>query len=140
MAVSSHFTSDLLKVGHGQVSGVEVDSQLSISCGIHREDEVNFENLVVEDTPTRLSTCDEGKEEQFQAEKLMVEDYFTNLSMSEKGGREDVLKTKELIVVETPPKLRSDDVRFYLLYIYVLSVYSMYVHNGSSHKKITFFD
>ncbi|XP_073225841.1 uncharacterized protein [Cicer arietinum] len=103
-AMENYSASTLTKV-----SGVEVDSQLSISCGIHREDEVNFENLVVEDTPTRLSTCDEGKEEQFQAEKLMVEDYFTNLSMSEKGGREDVLKTKELIVVETPPKLRSDD-------------------------------
>lgn len=109
----------------------------------YKEQKINIENLIIEDTPSDSSTPVElGREEQFQFQKLMMEDSFTNLSISdsEDGGREDGLNTENhimedttanlrigndevgkeeeliaetLIVDDTPPKFRSDDVRFY---------------------------
>ncbi|CAK8575158.1 unnamed protein product [Lathyrus sativus] len=167
------------------LSEEDEEIQLSSSSKIYTEDGINFENQVVADTPTRLATYDEeyreqkinieyliiedtpdeeyreqkinienliildtpsdssnpvklGREEQFQFQKLMMEDSFTNLSISdsEDGSREDGLNTEShiiedtttnlsiggevgkeqdliaetLIVDDTPPKFSSDDV------------------------------
>ncbi|GAU30823.1 hypothetical protein TSUD_267430 [Trifolium subterraneum] len=118
------------------VSDVDAEMQLSISSKIHRDDEVNFDNQVVEDTPTRLSTCDEeyieqndnienliieetpsnssidvevGKEEQFQVDKLMVENSFTNLSISEEVEREEVLYAENRRMEDSPTNLSIED-------------------------------
>ncbi|KAI4356145.1 hypothetical protein L6164_000191 [Bauhinia variegata] len=67
--------------------GVDSLPQLSTSSEIHREDEVNLENQIVEDTPT--SICDEAHEE------------------------DEVINLENLIVEETPPEpsISADDLR-----------------------------
>ncbi|CAJ2655510.1 unnamed protein product [Trifolium pratense] len=118
------------------VSDVDAEMQLSISSKIHRDDGVDFDNQVVEDTPTRLSTCDEeyieqnihienliveetpsnssidvevGKEEQFQVDELMVEDSFKNLSISEEVDREEVLYAENHRMEDSPTSLSIED-------------------------------
>ncbi|XP_027337282.1 protein MAINTENANCE OF MERISTEMS-like [Abrus precatorius] len=63
-----------------KVPDVDSGLQLSISNEVHREDDNDFENQVVEDTPKRLSTCDEENKEQ-------------------------EINLKNWIVLETPPNL-----------------------------------
>lgn len=139
---------------------MESDLQLSISSKVHREDEVNFENEVVEDTPTRISICDGEKEinlenliveetppnssicdkveqemnredDEFHAEKLiMEEDNPTSLGMQELNA-----ESEKLIVEDTPPKLSFYDVRFYSFCFIFLGILYISTMNPSSHIK-----
>ncbi|XP_057458460.1 protein MAINTENANCE OF MERISTEMS-like [Lotus japonicus] len=92
------------------VSGVDSESQLSISNEVHREDEVNFENQVVEDTPTRLSTSGEvNREQENNFEKLRVEETPPNLSIGDKVHKEQEMNGEKLIVEETLTILNTVD-------------------------------
>ncbi|TKY63630.1 hypothetical protein E2542_SST13508 [Spatholobus suberectus] len=84
----------------------DVDSglQLSINNEVHRADDVDLENQVVEDTPTRSSTCDEEYREQINLENLIVSDTPPNLTTCDKvrGEQERNLENLVVVVEDTP--------------------------------------
>ncbi|KAG5071040.1 Protein MAIN-LIKE 2 [Glycine max] len=84
----------------------DVDSglQLSINKEVHGVDEDDLENQVVEDTPTKSSTCDEEYREQINPENLIVLDTPPDLTICDKVGRGQGMNLENLVVVveDTP--------------------------------------
>ncbi|KAH1068496.1 hypothetical protein GYH30_006166 [Glycine max] len=88
----------------------DVDSglQLSINKEVHGVDEDDLENQVVEDTPTKSSTCDEEYREQINPENLMVLDTPPDLTICDKVGRGQGMNLENLaVVVEDTPTATS---------------------------------
>ncbi|KAE9603176.1 hypothetical protein Lal_00018684 [Lupinus albus] len=94
------------------VSGVDSESQFCISSKdeLQREDESNFENQVVEDTPTSLSTCNEENIDlESNLKNLIVEDTPPNSSTHDEVQREQELNLENLIVEDTPTNSSTAD-------------------------------
>ncbi|KAF7825421.1 Protein MAIN-LIKE 2 [Senna tora] len=75
---------------------------------LHRVHEINFENQVVEDTPTKLNTCEVNIEE-VNLENLIVEETPTK-SISGEVCCEQEVNLDKLIVEETPTESICDEV------------------------------
>ncbi|CAL0306300.1 unnamed protein product [Lupinus luteus] len=94
------------------VSGVHSESQLCISSKdqLQRENDANFENQVVEDSPTSLRTYnEENRELEIDLENLIVEDTPPNLSSYDEVQREQELNLENLIVEDTPTNSSTAD-------------------------------
>ncbi|RDX69472.1 Protein MAIN-LIKE 2, partial [Mucuna pruriens] len=119
------------------VSDVDSGLQLCINNEVHRVDEDDLENQVVEDTPTRSSTCDEEYREQIHIESqivletppslticdevrreqemnlenrvVVVEDTPTTISIADEVGGDQQFSGEKLAVEDTPPKLSFYD-------------------------------
>ncbi|XP_061370761.1 protein MAIN-LIKE 1-like isoform X2 [Gastrolobium bilobum] len=93
-----------------KVPGVGSELQVSVSSKVLREDGDNFENQVVDDTPTRLSSCDEEyREQETNLENLIVLDTPPNLSICDEVNREKEMNLVNLIVLDSPPNLSICD-------------------------------
>lgn len=94
------------------VSDVDSGLRLSINNGVHKVDEADLENQVVEDTPTRSSTCDEEYRKQINLENLIVLDTPPNLTIHDKERREQEMNLENLaaVVEDTPTNSVADDV------------------------------
>ena len=93
-----------MRIGHWQVPDVDSGLQLSINKEVHGVDEDDLENQVVEDTPTKSSTCDEEYREQINPENLIVLDTPPDLTICDKVGRGQGMNLENLVVVveDTP--------------------------------------
>ncbi|KHN14505.1 Serine/threonine-protein phosphatase 7 long form like [Glycine soja] len=105
---SSISTPSSLNFFYYNAPDVNSGLQLSIEKEVHRVDEDDLENQVVEDTPTKLSTCDEEYREQINPENLMVLDTPPDLTICDKVGREQEMNLENLaVVVEDTPTTTS---------------------------------
>ncbi|KAK7390221.1 hypothetical protein VNO78_25520 [Psophocarpus tetragonolobus] len=97
------------------VSDVDSGLQLSINNEIYRMDENNLESQVVEDTPTRSSSCDEEnltildkvrREQDMHIENLVVViDNTPTSSIADQLGGDQEFNGEKLIVEDTPQNL-----------------------------------
>ncbi|KAI9073174.1 hypothetical protein K1719_044849 [Acacia pycnantha] len=93
------------------ISVSDVDSELqhntSKSHELQKEQEVNFENQIVEDSPTESSTCDRVHREEAYFENQIVKDTPTKLSTCDKVLGE--VNVENLIVEDTPTETSTCD-------------------------------
>ncbi|XP_054783350.1 protein MAIN-LIKE 1-like isoform X2 [Prosopis cineraria] len=92
------------------ISVPDVDSGLQHSASksqeLQKEQEVNFENQIVEDTTTELSPCDRVHRD-VNVENLIVADTPTKLSTCDRVHRD--VNVENLIVEDTPTKSSTCD-------------------------------
>lgn len=93
------------------ISVPDVDSGLQHSASksqeLQKEQEVNFENQIVEDTPTEMSPCDRVHGEEVNFENQIVEDTTTELSPCDRVHRD--VNVENLMVVDAPTELSTCD-------------------------------
>ncbi|XP_028774624.1 uncharacterized protein LOC114731583 [Neltuma alba] len=94
------------------ISVPDVDSELQDSTSksheLQKEPEVNFDNEIVEDSPTELGTCGRVRREEAYFENQIVEDTPTELNAFDKIHREES-NFENQIVEDTPTKLNTCD-------------------------------
>ena len=86
------------------------------TCDEEYREQINPENLMVLDTPPPNSICDKVcREQEMNLENLevLVDDAPTTISIANEGGGDQEFNGEKLIVEDTPPELSFYDVRFY---------------------------
>lgn len=94
----------------------------------YREQEINLENLIVEDTPPNLGICDEvNREPETNLENLIVEETPTNLSIDVEVGREQESDAEKQTVDDTHPNSSLCDVRFHSALFFGFNLIGMHI-------------